>query len=111
MPAAGHRDSTQHSLGSTAEIPVNVRPISLNACYKAVPESGEAPMEVSFDPSCSTGTVAKWSWDFGDGETTKTRKPKHTFNTPGNYEVMLEVSDNQNVVSTFSSNILVTGNL
>lgn len=96
---------------STAEIPVNVRPVSLTACFTSLPTSGEAPLEVEFDPKCSTGTVASYSWDFGDGGTTRTRKPTHVFNTPGNYTVTLEVADNQNVIDTFSENILVTGSL
>lgn len=96
---------------SRSEIPVNVRPVPLTACFTALPSSGEAPLEVEFDPKCSSGTVASYSWDFGDGGTTKTRKPTHVFNAPGNYSVTLEVADNQNVINTFSENILVTGSL
>jgi len=94
---------------STAQIPINVRPVALTACFEASTETGPAPLDVEFDPHCSTGTVAKYSWDFGDGETSITRKPTHTFAKPGNYTVTLEVSDSQNVLDTFSKNILVTG--
>jgi PKD repeat protein len=94
---------------STAQTPVNVRPVPLTSCYEASTETGAAPLTVEFDPRCSTGTVAKYSWDFGDGETSKTRKPTHTFNKPGSYEVTLEVSDAQNVLDTFTKSILVTG--
>ncbi|HMR01096.1 MAG TPA: PKD domain-containing protein, partial [Candidatus Gracilibacteria bacterium] len=96
---------------STTEIPINVRPVPLTACFSALPESGQAPLEVEFDPNCSSGTVASYSWDFGDGSSTKTRKPTHVFNTPGSYSVVLEVADNQNVIDTFTKNILVTGSL
>jgi PKD repeat protein len=96
---------------STAETPVNVRPVALTACFTPSAETGSAPLTVEFDPKCSAGTVAKTSWDFGDGETSKTRKPTHTFNNPGSYEVTLEVADNQNVIDTFSKSILVTGPL
>jgi len=94
---------------STASTPVNVRPVPLKSCFEASSNQGPAPLTVEFDPRCSTGTVAKYSWDFGDGETSRTRKPTHTFANPGNYQVKLEVSDNQNVVDTFTLNILVTG--
>lgn len=94
---------------STAETPVNVRPVPLKACFEASSTQGPAPLTVEFDPRCATGTVAKYSWDFGDGETSRTRKPTHTFANAGSYEVKLEVSDNQNVVDTFTMNILVTG--
>lgn len=94
---------------STASIAVNVRPVPLKACFEASMETGAAPVTVEFDPRCSTGTVSKYSWDFGDSETSRTRKPTHTFAQPGSYQVKLEVADNQNVVDIFTKNILVTG--
>jgi PKD repeat protein len=96
---------------STAATPINIRPVTLTACFTPSAESGAAPITVEFDPYCSTGTVAKWSWDFGDGQTSKTRKPTHTYDKPGSYQVTLEVADNQNVIDTFSKNILVTGTI
>ena len=96
---------------STVEININVRPVALTACFTPSTDTGMAPLTVEFDPKCSTGTVAKTSWDFGDGETSKTRKPTHTYTTPGSYQVTLEVADNQNVLDTFSKTILVTGTL
>ncbi|MBD3328040.1 PKD domain-containing protein [Candidatus Peregrinibacteria bacterium] len=96
---------------STAEIPVSVRPVALTACFTATPESGEAPLDVQFDPNCSTGTVTKYAWNFGDGTSSRSRKPVHEYTNPGNYSVVLEVTDNQNVVNTFTKNILVTGSL
>ncbi|MDP2820734.1 MAG: PKD domain-containing protein [bacterium] len=32
-------------------------------------------------------------WNFGDGKTSEEIKPKHSYNFPGNYQVVLEVSD------------------
>lgn len=96
---------------STAQTPVNVRPVSLTACFAATPEQGAAPLAVEFDPKCSTGTISKYSWDFGDSQTSKTRKPSHTYTSPGSYQVTLEVSDNQNVINTYVKNILVTGTI
>ncbi|MGL5831058.1 MAG: PKD domain-containing protein [Candidatus Altimarinota bacterium] len=96
---------------STAQTIVNVRPISLDACFTPNVEAGPAPLTVEFDPRCSAGPVAKYVWDFGDGSTSRTRRPVYTFTTPGSYQVTLEVSDNQNVLDSFSKNILVTGEL
>jgi len=97
--------------GSRASVTsqVNVRPVPLKACFEGSATQGAAPLTVEFDPRCSTGTISKYSWDFADGETSRTRKPTHTFANPGNYQVKLEVSDNQNVLDTFTLNILVTG--
>lgn len=93
----------------TAEIVINVRPIALQACFTPDIEQGPAPLTVELDPRCSQGAVSKYLWDFGDGETSRTRRPTHTFDKAGSYQVTLEVTDNQNVVNTFSKNILVTG--
>lgn len=93
----------------TQTLVINVRPISLQSCFTPSTEQGPAPLTIEFDPRCSQGSVAKYLWDFGSGETSRIRKPTHTFNLPGSYQVTLEVTDNQNVVSTFSKNILVTG--
>lgn len=94
---------------SKADIVINVRPISLHACFTPSLEQGPAPLTVELDPRCSQGSVAKYLWDFGDGQTSRIRKPSHTFDKPGSYQVTLEVSDAQNVVNTFSKDILVTG--
>lgn len=96
---------------STAELVINVRPIALQACFIPSLEQGNAPLEVEFDPRCSQGAVAKYLWDFGDGTTSRTRRPTHSFDKPGSYQVTLEVSDNQNVISKFSKNILVIGEI
>ncbi|MCC6643778.1 PKD domain-containing protein, partial [Candidatus Peregrinibacteria bacterium] len=94
---------------SSADIIINVRPIALQSCFTPTPDQGAAPLTVEFDPRCAQGAVAKYLWDFGDGETSRIRKPTHTFDKAGSYHVTLEVSDAQNVVSEFSKDILVTG--
>jgi len=38
------------------------------------------------------GSNLEWYWDFGDGETSELRNPKHTYNAPGNYSVSLYVT-------------------
>lgn len=94
---------------NSTSTPINVRPVPLKACFEATTTQGAAPLTVEFDPRCSTGTVASYSWDFSDGQTSRTRKPTHTFATAGSYSVKLEVSDSQNVVDSFTMNILATG--
>ncbi|MBU1018315.1 PKD domain-containing protein [Patescibacteria group bacterium] len=97
----------------TAEITKNiyVREIPLRACFEPSRRNGEAPLPVTFDAKCSTGAVSTFRWDFGDGEESDARKPSHTFENPGNYNVTLEVSDDKNNVSDFSDVIVVEGTL
>lgn len=93
---------------SKANITITVREIPLQACFVSVFENGKAPLETSFDPGCSTGTIANYSWNFGDGGTSSSVKPTHVFNQPGEYRTVLEVSDSENTVSKAELFITVT---
>jgi PKD repeat protein len=50
--------------------------------------SGTAPLEVAFT-DLSTGHPTAWEWDFGDGQTSDSRNPRHTYGSPGRYTVSL----------------------
>lgn len=41
----------------------------------------------------STGAIASWDWDFGDGQTSETQHPGHSYASVGTYTVTLTVSD------------------
>lgn len=41
----------------------------------------------------STGTVTDWLWDFGDGNTSTSQNPTHTYAGPGQYTVCLTASN------------------
>lgn len=90
---------------------IYVREIPLRACFTPSRNNGSAPLAVTFDPMCSTGAVSSYTWDFGDGEQSGSRKPTHTFEFPGNYTVILEVSDDKNNVSTYTDVIVAEGEL
>lgn len=92
----------------TAEIIITVREIPLNACFVSVFEEGPAPLDTTFDPGCSSGTIANYLWDFGDGTTSTEVKPNHVFQSPGTYRVILEVSDPDNTVDQAELTINVT---
>jgi PKD repeat protein len=40
----------------------------------------------------STGQITSWSWNFGDGSTSREQNPSHTYNDPGTYTVSLTVT-------------------
>lgn len=62
------------------------------AAFSASPVQGAAPLAVSFSDQ-STGQVASWSWDFGDGTAKSTEKsPQHSYAAPGVYTVSLLVT-------------------
>jgi PKD repeat protein len=46
------------------------------------------------------GTVASWSWNFGDGSTSSERNPSHTYAAGGRYDVLLMVTDDDGAADT-----------
>jgi PKD repeat protein len=52
---------------------------------------GTAPLTVGFT-DLSTGGPTAWSWNFGDGETSKKQNPTHIYTLPGTYTVTLTAS-------------------
>jgi len=62
-----------------------------SANFDAGPLEGRAPLTVNFTDQ-STGSIASWEWDFGDGSTCTERNPSHTYTYPGIYTVSLTVT-------------------
>ncbi len=77
----------------------------------ANPTSGLAPLAVtfsstgSFDPG---GGTLSYSWSFGDGATSTTASPGHTYQSAGTYSASLTVSDGTNQASSSPLTIVVT---
>ncbi|KKR25634.1 MAG: PKD domain containing protein [Candidatus Peregrinibacteria bacterium GW2011_GWE2_39_6] len=92
---------------TTASLFINVLPVSLSACFESNVDSGKAPLIVTFNPGCSSGTVMTYRWDFGDGNLSYTRKPTHTFEKAGTYTVVLTVEDNEGITDSYSVVIAV----
>ena len=45
------------------------------------------------DSSTSAHTITSWLWDFGDGTTSSSQNPHHTYNHDGTYYVCLTIHD------------------
>lgn len=105
------RDSKGATSSDTIEIRVrNTKDDPPVAKFTANPLRGAVPLTVSFDASASfdyDGSVILYSWDFGDGSVIDTNSPTitHTYNTPGEYNVVLKVIDSGGNSSTASLSI------
>jgi PKD repeat protein len=69
--------------------------------------SGDGPLLVTFhgDGSSDTdGSIASYSWAFGDGGTSTLANPTHTY-APGQYTATLTVTDNSGATSTTTVSI------
>jgi len=62
------------------------------AAFTGSPTSGVAPLTVIFTDS-STGSPTSWSWNFGDGGTSTSQNPSHTFTSAGTYTVSLTATN------------------
>jgi PKD repeat protein len=62
------------------------------ADFAANPVSGLAPLTVAFTDQ-SSGNPTSWRWDFGDGATSTTQNPTHTYAAPGTYTVSLTATN------------------
>ncbi len=54
----------------------------------------------------TSGTIANWAWDFGDGNTSNNSNPTHNYTSGGNYNATLTVTSDNGC--TNSTNIPVT---
>lgn len=61
------------------------------ADFTAVPTAGPAPLTVQFT-NLSLGEILTTTWQFGDGQTSSSLNPVHTYTQPGSYTVTLTVA-------------------
>jgi PKD repeat protein len=96
-------DNNPENLGwaATEATPVNPAPA---ADFSYVANN----LTVTFtDLSTDNGTLS-WKWDFGDGYTSSTKSPVHTYTAGGNYSVSLTVTDDGGLTDTETKTISVT---
>ena len=82
---------------------------ALNARFTAEPKTGEA-MTYTFDASGSSdagGQIASYQWDFGDGETGSGQTTTHTYESTGDKEVTLTVTDGEGGSKSVTKNVTV----
>jgi PKD repeat protein len=79
------------------------------ASFTFDPSSPDAGQSVSFDASGSTddGSIASYEWDFGDGETASGASTSHTFDSAGDYDVQLTVTDDEGATATATQTVQV----
>jgi len=64
------------------------------ADFSALPLAGDEPLRVAFtDFSTSYDRIESWLWSFGDGGTSVSRSPTHTYAGDGLYTVSLTVTE------------------
>lgn len=57
--------------------------------------------------SDSDGSVVSWAWDFGDGNSSTSQNPSHTYAANGTYTVALTVTDDMGATGSTSQSVTV----
>ncbi len=78
------------------------------ADFEATQTSAECPPLITTFKDKSSGDVTKWSWNFGDGQSSVLRNPVNTYQVPGIYDVTLEVTNYAGCTTTFKVDDLVS---
>ena len=77
--------------------PANV----VQAEFRVDTQSGSVPLTVNFtDSSLQMAGSKSWLWTFGDGSTSTSQNPAHTYTKSGVYSVSLKVTDAKGNTST-----------
>jgi PKD repeat protein len=87
--------------------PPNELPV---ASFTFSPETGEYPLEVTFDASSSydpDGSVVGYEWNFGDGGTGQGKIVKHTYREKATFTIRLTVKDDRGATGSISQRIKV----
>ena len=102
-----HHDHPDCSCGKKNRNPV--------AVCSALPQSGAAPLTITFDATGSSdpdGDPLTYQWDFDDGDTGTGVTPIHSYTSPDTYIVTLTVSDGRGGTDTAQIQVaILTENL
>ena len=103
--------------GNTGSAEIGITVTGLNsppeAAFSATPQTGQAPLNVSFNASGSSdpdNDPLDFSWNFGDGASATGQYVNHTYATPGTYIATLTATDGRGGSDEVSITITVSEN-
>ncbi|MEK6777458.1 MAG: PKD domain-containing protein [bacterium] len=102
-------DNSGATASAAKQISVLAPNVPPTASISAIPASGTAPLAVNFTAAAtdSDGTIVSYLWNFGDGATSSSNNPSHTYSSAGAYTAKLTVTDNSGATASASKQIRV----
>src|SRR3989475_712608 len=84
-------------------------PPPLSASFTFLPSNPTSGTAVAFTAVASGGTAPySYSWNYGDGATSTSQSPSHTYANPGSFTVSLSATDSLGTVASKSLSITVS---
>jgi len=104
----GGRQTPQLTGRGTAGIVVGRTNRPPEASFDYCPQEPFPGKMVQFkDTSEDDANITTWAWIFADGSTSRDQHPIHSYSKPGSYSVVLTVTDDNGVSTSFTRNVIV----
>ena len=92
----------------TVSIPINQNQAPVSS-FTHTPSEPTTADSIQFADSSYDldGNIVSWSWNFGDGTSSTEKNPVHKYSASGTYTVVLQVSDNEGVSDSKTTEIVI----
>jgi hypothetical protein len=85
----------------TSLIEVHLEQAKLDVRLTALRRSAKEGQDIYFEADIAGGFAPySFEWDFGDGDTSTSERPRHAYQSPGDYTVSLTVTDDRSNTDT-----------
>jgi PKD repeat protein len=91
----------------TKKVNVNPQPVAAFGINSSTQCLGNNSFTFTDKSTVVSGTIASWSWDFGDLGTSSQQNPLHKYSLPGTYTIKLKITTNNNCTDTISGSVTV----
>jgi hypothetical protein len=98
--------ASSHHIGPLPDLRGAVNEV-MGVAFTADTTIGWAPLAVQFTGSSGL-TVDSWTWAFGDGDSSTTQSPAHTYQTSGMFDVSLQVVSGSDTRAVTRQNFIVS---
>ncbi|MCC9166858.1 PKD domain-containing protein, partial [Pontibacter harenae] len=79
-----------------------------NASFNFTAQCAGVPVAFQGNASVNPGKIARYEWDFGDGETADEKNPSHIYKLSGTYTVIMRAYSEEGCYGSVSQNITIT---